>query len=853
MSKRSAIKNIISSKFEKSTRLNCKKTLIKKRAINLDNSIINRINEITNEEFIENFSEILLISKDIFINKIIREVEHILKELYPKYKNDIKELIEISKQNIEEKYSKNYLILNNEWKKYQKNQKIYNYLSHYRKHCFYTEKYAYHSCKNKQSKLIEIYNNKNEVSHLICIECKKCYLPNEILLFCNHCSFEYHSCILLKNEDINILPATWEKYHCGGIMNNTMKCINCQNILYLNLKDNYLICLNPKCKFKAKPENIIWNCAICKKEFKSNAKIYNNLEMDIIKRAIKKILLFKEKAFPNEIPCCKVNSKDLTFFHKDNCKGILYKGIICNNKIIVCSKCHAMNFYDKFIWTCPLCNKQFKSYKSAFNTIFKKKEYIVINNTSNSLSPRRNLKFKEDFMSPINFEKSVTTYLSKNNITYGKPNRKSRNKNNESPDSNKIISLMYESYPKRKGRRYLYDILQQRNNSNSKEKIKLNKSNNIISITTNKNDISLIKSYSDINEKNKDLQKDNNNECKENKIINTYEKNKANTMENINNKKEILNDNKKENIKENNTNNENENNNISTNDNSSLGNASNQPTRKIQRIKLKLNLNETTEKTNKSKNEEEEDSFSFSGEIKTQKTNKSNKSNKTKTILIKQNTKYIDEELEKEEEMDKINDLEDQSFFILSKKQSFMFSPNNKKKFDNFMFSPNNKKKIDKLDSLIKFNHDRRGSQISLGELSSNSEIPINIGGNLLTNPEKLKLISQEGIIPEFDIEHFEYLNPIGEGSYGKIYLVQNIYDDSKYALKKILCHDLKEIKLIQNRLELIYSKKHENIMKIIGVEYKCLDITTYSLYILMELALSDWNDEIKRRFKVKE
>ena len=40
--------------------------------------------------------------------------------------------------------------------------------------------------------------------------------------------------------------------------------------------------------------------------------------------------------------------------------------------------------------------------------------------------------------------------------------------------------------------------------------------------------------------------------------------------------------------------------------------------------------------------------------------------------------------------------------------------------------------------------------------------------------------------------------------------------------------------------------------MKIIGVEYKCLDITTYSLYILMELALSDWNDEIKRRFKEK-
>ena len=100
--------------------------------------------------------------------------------------------------------------------------------------------------------------------------------------------------------------------------------------------------------------------------------------MEIIKRAIKKILLFKEKAFPNEIPCCKVKFKRFSFFHKDNCKGILYKGIICNNKIIVCSKCHAMNFYDKFIWTCPLCNKQFKSYKSAFNTILKKKNILLL-------------------------------------------------------------------------------------------------------------------------------------------------------------------------------------------------------------------------------------------------------------------------------------------------------------------------------------------------------------------------------------------------------------------------------------------------------------------------------------------
>ena len=82
--------------------------------------------------------------------------------------------------------------------------------------------------------------------------------------------------------------------------------------------------------------------------------------MDIIKRAIRKSLLFKENAFPNEIPCCKANPKELIFYHKENCKGELYNGNISNNKIIVCGKCRAMNFYDKFIWTCPLCLKKFK-------------------------------------------------------------------------------------------------------------------------------------------------------------------------------------------------------------------------------------------------------------------------------------------------------------------------------------------------------------------------------------------------------------------------------------------------------------------------------------------------------------
>ena len=132
---------------------------------------------------------------------------------------------------------------------------------------------------------------------------------------------------------------------------------------------------------------------------------------------------------------------------------------------------------------------------------------------------------------------------------------------------------------------------------------------------------------------------------------------------------------------------------------------------------------------------------------------------------------------------------------------------------------------------------------------SGNSNINL---GNILTNPEKLNLIAKESIIPEFDTEDYEYLDPIGDGSFGKIYLVINKEDGSKYALKKIICNDLKDVKKFQKELELVYSKSHENIMKIISVEYKCLDITTYSIYILMELGLYDWNHEIKKREKTK-
>ena len=126
------------------------------------------------------------------------------------------------------------------------------------------------------------------------------------------------------------------------------------------------------------------------------------------------------------------------------------------------------------------------------------------------------------------------------------------------------------------------------------------------------------------------------------------------------------------------------------------------------------------------------------------------------------------------------------------------------------------------------------------------------IKNDLFTSPEKLEDISRKGKIPSFDIDDFKFIKSIGEGSFGKIYLIENVNDNKSYALKKIICHDLKEVLTFQREFELNYSKRHEHIMKIFNVQYKCLDFTTYSIYVLLELAISDWNKEIKEREKQK-
>ena len=103
--------------------------------------------------------------------------------------------------------------------------------------------------------------------------------------------------------------------------------------------------------------------------------------------------------------------------------------------------------------------------------------------------------------------------------------------------------------------------------------------------------------------------------------------------------------------------------------------------------------------------------------------------------------------------------------------------------------------------------------------------------------------------IPTFEDKDYSYIRSIGEGSYGRIYLVQDKKTNEQYALKKVLCKDYQELLKFKKEFELLYSlKKNINIMKIYKIQIKALDLTTSCLYVLMECAQNDWNLEIRRR-----
>ena len=322
-------------------------------------SIISDIFKYTYEDY---FATILKYeSKEKFQNIIEEKALEFIKNNFNEQETKmpfIKISIKKIKDKINNKINKDYSYLTDSLDNIKKFPKKVKYLSHFRKHCNKTDDIACHLCKGGETgKLIEVKSKYSlDTNFVICNNCNYCYEKNFIKMFCENCNKNYFSEILKENEDVNCLPASWDNYHCGTRIKETMKCIKCKSILYLDIKNNELICKNKNCNFCVKPENLVWQCHLCKSEFRSSAKIYNPLEFDIVKKVIKRAILYRNRAYPSYLPCCNGNLNEKTiFYHKKECKGELFQYFLNYIRIVVCEKCHALNNYEKFSWLCPFC------------------------------------------------------------------------------------------------------------------------------------------------------------------------------------------------------------------------------------------------------------------------------------------------------------------------------------------------------------------------------------------------------------------------------------------------------------------------------------------------------------------
>ena len=911
---------------------------------NNKNTILINIQKIVDFVYLKNFQNILIKDKSEFINEIENQILDIIKCQYKDdelvYEKEL-HLYEKERDKIRTQYENDYSLINSEYLKYKNSNNKAQYLKRFRKHCIILDQIPLHKCSsNKQGKLIEIFikNNKkynhralipkktysiNSPSYVVCTGCSLCFVSSFIKMFCPNCKMEYFSSKLDDNENENILPATWKDYHCKPIIvNEMMKCIKCENILYINLLTKKLVCLNKKCNFTSESQNIIWKCKICHKDFTSSAKIFNPLENKILYYEVFKSLIYKEPCIPQRLYCCCYVNKSAKYSHNKKCKGELYKGTVEGKPIVVCGQCHAVNFYEKFIWNCPLCGIKFYynglKYKKEVESNEKEKPIMNVlemknhkilssfeknrqdknmmidkNNKYNNSNNPREKSHKHNFSSNIrlleknlyNNIKTIPSIEISNTLEYNK----------NTFDTKNIIPKC--KYIKKKNKikyKTLYDILEERErrNINKSNKIfdnfkKQNQDNEIQKTQTSmqKDKNSMFQNYFTLSEnrRNKKYNFVSNNSknkyANEGQIDNNDFSNKMNDIMNASNSEELLYKyNEKNKIYE--YDNKNLPKNVSGNlnyfmkygvygygltDSSKdigISNLTMDEKDKNNNIfhyskygpKTKNNiLNYSKESPNRiyirnniSHNKDIEENDCQENNYKQSRFRKYLRNNNISNIKEK------DKIMKKENDNYKDNDEDENNLDIQVK----IYDSNKLKK--SHIFKKIFLNKINKNLSPIENNEIKEENEINFEDNQmngKNNDMGIYQFGDLeesIVSKDDFMKISRECKIPSFDESNIIYIKPIGQGSFGVIYLIEEKNSKKQYALKSVLCNDIEQILKHKKEFELLYSLKHPNLIKIFNVLFKYLDMTTYILYVLMEKADTDWNNEIERRSKIK-
>lgn len=711
-------------------------------------------------EYCELISDMLLIDEKKFMNLLTSKVLESLAQDYSDStgkNNIIIDTCQICESTIHaSQYAKDSKIIYSAWEEYKtnlealestsnriskKNVDNLSYLVSFIPHCSSTESIAVHTCG---SKLIEVRDSirPNCLLFLICIGCKCVNTPNSIKLKCTACSLPYFTKYLSEGEKKEEwVAATWEKYHCNNLINDCMHCLKCNEILYFNKQTGILKCL--KCNFQIKPSNVAWQCLICKLEFKSIPKQYHPIQFKIVRDAIRSAISNRILAKPHSIPCCSTAiSREIV--HNKDCNGLLYLGELFDKPIIACEKCRAMNYFDKFTWTCPICFKKFRQRNSVAskseikpiskNTIVKIK--LPIDTKS------RNMKYDtqaENYFSTGERPMKLGTITDED--------LKEMRKFEQSKSSACLLASTSGSSGKLPAfkPKNLIDIL---DNRKSKKNLRSTSSDKIEEVI-----------MKPANESNVDQQK-------------------------------------------------------------FFG-------KKISRKNLGFIDSSISVMINTSNSSKKE--IGIKAFIPRGSSNFEIRSNSRKNLI------NID--------LDNTDPSETETF-DLSNKANKENSRNDK--LEEFKSTNKPQQQNNQVKALHVQEEDK--SAIEFGKLDDNKHSKLPIEEKYEKQAEKACL-KQNSNSKEFNINDYKVIQQIGEGTYGKIYMVTD-KQGCKFAMKKIICHKRSELRFTKREFNLVDSNAHPNIIRIEGIAEKELDSTTFALYILLEIADSDWEIEVSKRFK---
>ena len=159
----------------------------------------------------------------------------------------------------------------------------------------------------------------------------------------------------------------------------------------------------------------------------------------------------------------------------------------------------------------------------------------------------------------------------------------------------------------------------------------------------------------------------------------------------------------------------------------------------------------------------------------------------------------------------------------------------------NSNLNSNNKKKYNKN---IKNSKNKEKEEIH--EEKENTKMIDNSQNNIIPNGKE-----EDDELKIFNFDEYKIITQLGQGSFGKIYLVQNSKNEL-FTMKKLVYSEELDVQTVLKEYKMCYKLKHPNVVKILGIYSNKLDKTTYVVYVLMEVGLTDWEKEIKKHIEKK-